>query len=237
MPRFDRLYVLWSEPTEQRSRHVIGQLWRDAAGLYCFAYDRKIDALAGAGFVLLAEFPERRYADAPYRSTVLFSTFAQRIPSAKRPDQHRILESWGVVDASNLLEVLAMSGGVQVTDRLELAEYRSSDDDVSVPLHFRVAGERFYSGAPKLHPSEPVELRREPSNPVDSCSTLVVLMDGEPIGHVPRQYSSLIARLLDEGRVLDAVAVRRLRLPDDRDRWVVRVQARVGARQTGRTAA
>lgn len=238
MPRFDRLYVLWSEPPSDRRRHVIGQLWRDHDGSFFFGYEGGTEALEDRGFVPLAEFPERRLVDAPYRSEVLFSTFAQRIPSPKRPDYHRILESWGVRDPSDPLEILAMSGGVQATDRLELAEYRTITDDLTVPLHFRVAGERFYDGAAKLHPAERVELRREPSNPVDPSATLVVAMAGERVGHVPRQYCALMAHLLDAGRELDATAVRRLTVPEDRDRWVIRVQARdVRRREAGRPAA
>jgi len=228
-PLIARLFVLWSEAGETPARHVIGTLWRETDGSYAFAYEPDLDLPKSRGFTLLPEFPEHRTASAPFRSSALFSTFSQRIPSPKRLDFSRMLRSWGVADGSrDPLQILALSGGVQVTDSLELAEYRTREDRLTVPLHFRLAGERFFRGSEKLSPNDRVVLQREPSNPKDPLATLVLEKTGEPVGYVPRQYSALVAQLLDSGSQLDAVAVRRLTLPDDRDRWVVRVQRAQG---------
>lgn len=221
---FSRLYVLWSEPSPRRRRHIIGQLWRSAEGAYAFAYEPELHEALKAGFSLLAEFPEHRQLASPYVSTALFSTFAQRVPSSRRPDYAALVASWGVEHTEDPLEILALSGGVQLTDRLELCEYRPVEDDLSRPLVFRVAGEQFYSGGAKLSPGERVTLTREADSIHDRHATQVRITAGDLVGYVPRQYSCLIARLLDAGTRLDAFAVRHLVLPQDRDRWVVLVQ-------------
>ena len=225
MSAFHHLLVLWSDPVTKR-RHVVGQLWRTADDGYAFAYDTDIEGALQAGFSLLPEFPAHRTLSDPYRSPTLFSTFAQRIPSSRRPDYFDILKSWGVEHTEDPMEILALSGGVQLTDRLELAEFRATDDDLTRPLQFRVAGEQFYSGAAALSQGDHVELRRERDNAHDARATQVRVVAGDVVGYVPRQYASIVARVLDSGRELDAVAVRRLILPQDRDRWVIRVQAK-----------
>jgi hypothetical protein len=203
-------------------RHVVGHLWREPDGRFAFAYEGDLADPKKAGFQLLTEFPDPR---GRYSSPYLFSTFAQRIPSSKRPDHNEMMASWGVTNPDDQLEVLARSGGVQMTDNIELAEYRAGDDDLSKPLFFRVAGEKYYDGGERLRADDAIELRREPENANDSCATLLLVRDGTTVGYVPRQYSAMIARLLDKGRVVQARAVRRLILPEERGRWVVRIQA------------
>ncbi len=217
-----RLFVLWSEPVDG-TRHVIGHLWRDHRD-FSFGYVPEVDAVMKRGFELLPEFPEQRPVSEPYRSPYLFSTFAQRIPSPSRPDYARILHSWGVKQSDDPLEILRLSGGIQVTDRLELAEYRAESDTLSSPLVFRVAGEKRCPGGDLLKPGDPVVLKREAGNEFDPNATLVLLRGGERVGYVPRQYSKMMARLLDAGYPLEAVALRRLVVPPERGRWQIRVR-------------
>jgi hypothetical protein len=218
----DRLLVLWRQPTDG-SRHVIGDLWRDPHG-YAFAYRPALPI--GQGFALLPEFPEHRTESSAYRARYLFPTFGQRVPSPAREDLRELVRSWGVEHLDDPLEILARSGGVQATDRLELAEYRAEDDQLERPLEMRVAGASHYDDAGKLRAGDPLELRREPTNEHDRCATLVLAKDDHKLGYVPRQYSQMIATLLDAGVVLRAEAVRRLTVRPDGGRWVVRVSRR-----------
>ena len=222
MHRLDRLFVLWSRPGPEREgqRYVIGELWRDRAG-HSFAYAPDLSAARQAGFTLMAEFPDHRGVDDPYRSGHLFWTFSERIPSPRRPDYKKLMSSWGVQHPDDQFEVLALSGGVQATDRIELAEYRASDDDLSTELLFRLAGERFGEGAADLQAGDSLELRCEPTNPVDPSATQVVFKGARKIGYVPVQYSRTVARLLRTGQALEARAVRRLLLPEERGRWII----------------
>lgn len=66
---------------------------------------------------MLSEFP---VATKLYESESLFSTFAQRIPSKKRPDYSTLLKRWGLTDSATDFEILAASKGVLLTDCIEL---------------------------------------------------------------------------------------------------------------------
>ncbi|MBL8600931.1 MAG: HIRAN domain-containing protein [Myxococcales bacterium] len=123
------------------------------------------------------------------------------------------------------MEILARSGGVQLTDRIELAEYRDERDDLSKPLEFRVAGGRYQPGADQLAiaPGDRVTLRRDHSNEHDKAASLVLVRNEHKLGFVPRQYSRMVASLLDANVPLEAVLVRKLILPAETGRWVVRL--------------
>lgn len=220
----DHLFVIWSAPSDG-GRHIVGHLARQrAVSTFHFWYEDDLSAAVAKGFTFLPAFPEHRRIVAPYEARYLFATFADRIPSAQRTDAARMLTAWGVEHADDQFEVLAKSGGLRATDRIELAEYRSMDDPLNEPLEFRVAGMKHMPpdswGA--LVVGTTLRFEREPSNPHDQSATIVArTTDGMRAGYVPRQYSVMIAKLLDLGVVLDAVAIRELVLPDDAPRWVV----------------
>lgn len=222
MKGHDRLLVVWSE-AEHGTRHVVGELSRREDGRFAFGYDLELLPEAEeAGFRLFAEFPLRRGTQDPYLASYLFATFAQRIPSPRRPDFQRMMATWRVSRPDDQMAILAASGGIQLTDHIELAEYRQADDDLSEPLEFRVAGEKHYRGTQLLREGEAVEFRREPSNPRDEKATCILVSEGQQLGYVPRQYAPLFARLLDQGIELIGQASRRLSLPPERDRWIIR---------------
>lgn len=209
------------------TRHVVGNLRRTASG-YSFAYRDPLPS-SDSGFALLPEFRSMRTEADPYVAAYLFPTFAQRVPSPKRPDRAQPLASWGVKNPDDPLEVLAKSGGVQMTDRIELAEYRDEDDALGTPLEFRVAGATYHAPPADVREGDALELKREPGNPRDPRATLVLVRDGRTLGYVPRQYAKMIARLLDDGATLQAVALRRLALPPEGGRWVARVSRSAAA--------
>jgi hypothetical protein len=224
MKGHERLLVVWSE-AERGTRHVVGELSRREDGRFAFGYDLELLPEAeAAGFRLFAEFPLRRGTQDPYQASYLFATFAQRIPSPRRPDFQRMMTTWRVDQPDDQMAILAASGGIQLTDHIELAEYRSNDDDLSVPLEFRVAGEKYYQGTDLLNEGELVEFRREPANPRDTKATCILVRDGQQLGYVPRQYAPLFARLMDQGAQLIGHASRRLLLPPERDRWIIRAR-------------
>jgi|JI102314DRNA_FD_contig_51_96112_length_2404_multi_4_in_0_out_0_2 hypothetical protein len=222
MPSYDGLFVIWSE-LKDRGRHIIGELSRDA-GIFRFAYTPSLDDAVQRGFKLLPEFAKHRTAADPYQSTGLFSTFAQRIPSVKRTDHAELLSAWGVQNADNPLEVLALSGGIQITDRIELAEARSVDDPLDRPLLFRLAGEVYHPAARDIKVGDELTVRPEPSNQYDSCATMILRDSDNIIGYVPRYYSALVSKLLSTGQKFTAQVIRRLIVPEDRGRWVIKLE-------------
>ncbi len=223
----DRLFVLWTIPTVRR--YVIGQLWR-SEGYYFFGYRRELVREAiDAGFQLLPEFPEYKGLEDPYRAPYLFRTFQQRIPPPSRSDYGQILESWGLSQSDDPFEILARSGGILLTDRIELSEYRAVDDNLERPLTFRLAGESHYQHASNdLAVGTRLSLRRQPDNILDPFATVVLIaQDGRQVGWVPREYSQLVAWHLDKGREFEAHVERRLVLPQERGRWVVRISRKI----------
>ncbi len=223
MSRIDRLVVIWREPSPEGTRHVIGHLARGVDG-HAFWYDEHaLDVARQRGFSPLPAFSDWKLAADPYRARHLFGTFAGRLPSPARSDFGQMIKEWGVLDVDDPFEILARSGAVTMTDRLEVAEHREASDDLSRPLEFRVAGQRFRDKAAQIEVGDKLELRHSPHD-TDDCATLVIARTGEPAGYVPRQYSAMFSGLLASGVSVDATAVRRLVLPAEAGRWVVRAQ-------------
>lgn len=208
-----RLWVM-SRDADDRPR-TVGQLWRAPSAGFRFAYESALPT----DFHPLAEFPEVRGADRPYEARHLFATFAERIPSPRRPDYDVMMKSWGVDQRDDQLEVLARSGGIQATDWLELSEWRAPDDDLTTPLLVRVAGTRNWAGRDHVHVGDAIALRREPDNAWDTHATELVLPSGEKLGYIPRPYTALVAGLLDGGVVLGAHIERRLGIEQTYPRW------------------
>ena len=113
-----------------------------------------------------------------------------------------------------------------MTDRIELAEHRTEHDDLREPLLVRIAGMKKHAGAEHIHVGDVLALRREPHNPHDPNATMIVAPGGQKAGYVPRQYSAMIAGLVDSGVQLEATAIRQLGVPADVGRWVVRILRR-----------
>lgn len=220
MKAIDRLLVIWGESVAG-NRHVIGHLVR-SAGEFRFWYEDDLSRARAHGLQLLPEFPAHRRADDPYVGRYLFALFAERIPALTRRDASAMMAAWGVERPDDQFEVLARSGGIRATDRLELAEYRAPDDDLSEPLEFRVAGRRYIPDAAPIVVGDALSLRPEPENQADPAA-VIVDRSGRKAGYVPRQYTHLVARLIDRGALIDCKVVRQLLLPDDVGKWVVRI--------------
>jgi hypothetical protein len=226
MTTIDRLFVIWGAPSDG-GRHVVGHLTRDrSAGRFRFWYEPDLSAAKRHGFALFPAFPEQLPESAPYEARYLFATFADRIPSPQRADAASMLASWGVAHPDDQFEILAKSGGLRATDRIELAEYRTSDHLLDEPLEFRVAGTKYVPTEMRaaLAPGIELRLEREPKNQFDAAATIIATTnDGKRAGYVPRQYSAMISKLLDSGVPLVGVALRELIIPEDAGRWLVRV--------------
>lgn len=223
MPAIDRLVVVWREPTLQ-ARHPIGHLAR-ARGEVRFWYEQDLSVAFLKGFRLLPEFPEHRIEASPYVERYLFALFAERIPSPARPDARAMLAGSGVERVDDPFEVLARSGGIRATDRIELAEYRSDDDELATPLEFRVASRRHLDHAAPLSIGDEDTLVREPTNDYDARA-IIIDRAGRRAGYVPRPYVPMFARLLDAGVEVGAKVIRQLLVPDDVGKWVVRAARR-----------
>ncbi|HEX8112008.1 MAG TPA: HIRAN domain-containing protein [Kofleriaceae bacterium] len=203
----------WWNPVDVRS-----------SGEFRFWYEDDLTTAQQRGFRMLPEFPAHRRAEDPYVERYLFPLFAERIPAPTRRDAAAMLAAWGVEHLDDQFEVLARSGGLRATDRLELAEYRAADDDLSDPLEFRIAGRRHLVDVAPLAVGDAVSLQREPDNAADPAAVVVDRL-GRRAGYVPRQYTRLLGGLLDGGVALRGNVIRELVLPEDVGRLVVQVTA------------
>ncbi len=218
-----RLFVLW-RTSDERRRFIIGHLRREQ-GVYSFAYEADLKDAYANGFALLAEFPEHRTADRPYRSEgYLFSTFAQRVPSPKRSDYGELMAQWQVDRPDDPFEVLARSGGILATDGIELAEYRAAGDALLEPLRTRIAGTRHYTGSKTAHADDRVDLVPEPSNRFDDDAVKIVI-HGDTIGYIPKCYSAVVSALLKSRKPIITKLLRPISLPDDPGRWQLELHA------------
>lgn len=123
----NRVLVVWQSP-KTGIQHIIGELWRTNDSQFAFGY--RLENLPNAErdkFCLPLEFPKRKGIEDPYISQWLFATFSQRIPSPKRPDYDKIMESWNIKqeERHDPLAILIKSGGKLITDNLGIIKYRS----------------------------------------------------------------------------------------------------------------
>lgn len=217
----DRLDVIWRDTrpgqTEGR-RWVIGRLSRSESGTFHFRYAPELAEAKAAGFALLPEFYD---PEADYEAHHLFPTFAKRIPSPKRSDAQKMLQSWGLADLGDPMMVLARSGGVLETDRLELAEHRPIDDDLKRPLIFRIAGQKHVPVPASIKAGDSVTLVRAPNNEHDRNAVEVHVSAGQKVGWVPRQYAPLFAMLLDSRVEIEARIYAPWEVLTEQGRWLV----------------
>lgn len=192
----ERLWAMWRDEANQRQQ--VGQLWHAPDG-YRFSYEAELPPT----FHLLAEFPEHR---------------------GPRPDYRTMLDSWGVENPDDQLEILARSGGIQATDWIELSEWRPEADDLTRPLLARVAGLNRWPGVDTVGAGDTVELRREPSNQRDPFATELFLQSGLKLGYVPKPYTKTIASVLDTGATLRGRMVTPIGLEGSYPRWLMRIE-------------
>jgi HIRAN domain len=222
----DRLFVLWREPTDDGTRHVVGMLERREKR-FVFRYESKDALPLSRGFRAFVELPS---LEESYESGYLFSMFQQRVPHPSRPDRARMMDSWGVTNPDDVMEVLARSGGVQLTDRVELAEWRAADDDLARPLELRLAGIRHHI-SDHVKVGDTLTLAAEPENAADAHAVRVMDAEDRKVGYVPRQYSALLSKILRAAPgSVHAVVLRRLPDPDCiAGRCVLRVSRRAAS--------
>ena len=104
-PTARRLEV--AQRSRARGRELIGELTCED-GVFVFRYVPSYDG---------PPIPEFSRKDLPYRSDVLWTFFAVRIPPTGRPDVQEVMKG---IDADDPLEMLAALGDVSVTNPYEL---------------------------------------------------------------------------------------------------------------------
>jgi len=192
-----RLYVSWRDPIG--SIHPIGLLIRrrvDEGERFLFAYLKLAELLAE--FRPLPGLPElhRRY-----ESRSLFPVFANRLMPRSRPDFDLLAHRVDLDGDADPFEVMARSGGVRATDRVEVfsAPVHTADDR-STCLFF-ARGIRHIEGAERavadLEAGDQLVLSPDPLNGFNPRAMLMRVSDGRSVGYVPDYLLEHIYELRD----------------------------------------
>jgi hypothetical protein len=175
------LIVAWQHPAS-RLIEPVGLLEHGLAAGYRFRYLRR--AADVPDFQPFLSFPD---LDRTYTSTRLFPLFSQRIMSPRRPDYGHFLRQLHLHEDASPWEQLARSEGRRTGDTVQVFPIPIVMADGTTTCQFLVHGIRHVTGGalPPLRRGEVLDLRDDPSNPVNPNAVLVCTRDGTPLGYVP----------------------------------------------------
>jgi hypothetical protein len=139
-----------------------------------------------------------------YFSSEMFPLFAERIMSARRPDRARYLEALDLSEDSEPWEVLMRSGGRRAGDTIEVVPEPAIGADGETSCTFLVHGVRHCGpeagdAIATLRQGDLLELRWEPTNPVNERAVLVLSGSGVPVGYVPDPLVDYVHTVMDAG--------------------------------------
>ncbi len=181
-----RLVVTWQHPVS-RSIQPVGVLACSTEGFafsYLAAASRVLDFRPILGF---AELNRR------YESATLFPFFAQRVIRPSRPDYSAYLHSLALADDADAWLILARSQGARVGDTTRVFPEPEVSDSGRARHTFFVNGVRHALGddpatgpaLSALRPGAQVQLRDQPTNPINPRAAQVVTNSGVALGWVP----------------------------------------------------
>lgn len=188
IPSHPDLFVAWQD-TAARGIYPVARLRVEDAEqrIYEFRYIQGALEAKERGFVAFDSFPEFSQT---YRGHELFPFFKNRVMPPNRPDYAGYVTELGLsVDTADPLALLARSGGVRVTDRLEI--YAAASDDASACVwHFLLRGIRHLPPSAEnriasLTPGEPLYVMRDVQNPYNQKALLLRSADNVILGYVP----------------------------------------------------
>lgn len=199
----DRLIVAWRQPN--RLTVPVGVLSRTEDGLFQFSYLKRANSVDG--FRPFAGLGDLEHT---YRSETLFPVIANRLMPRARPDYPEWIDQLGLANDADIFEILGRSGGLRVTDNVELLPYPQVDAGELVTRFF-VRGIRHLDGAElaarSLGLGDRLRLRDEPENPVNPDAMLLDAHSGEPVGYLPDYLTGTVHSLRAINGELPAVVV------------------------------
>jgi putative uncharacterized protein (hiran domain family) len=193
----DYIYLVWQDPVSRR-KFIVGELSKSED--YEFQYGKEIDEAREQGFELLDSFPRRNKV---YSQKNMFGAFSSRLPDSKRSDIKNILASYGLQNFDEY-ELLKKSGARLPIDYLEFIDPILEKEEI-VERSFYLSGSRYYLGcngencskAISIDDSKALTLEMEPDNSYDR-NAVKVLTGTEVIGYIPRYYSGMVRKMLEE---------------------------------------
>jgi hypothetical protein len=215
------LLVAWQDPRNRRW-HSIGKLTSNGRR-YVFAYTNGVRQAQQHGFTSLPSFPA---ITSVYHADDLFPLFNNRLLSPARPDYPRFLEWLNVTDVQNAdprLLLLARSGGVRVTDNLQVFPYPERISGTQYLTRFLLHGlshmpECSAERALSLKVGERLYVMPDPQNPLDPEALAFRTSEIFPgdmflVGYCPRFLRGDINKLMKDVKNQPILTVERVNLP------------------------
>lgn len=213
MNRNDSVYVAWQDP-DSRFWHVVGCLRSIESG-YLFSYTK--GALASPKFTKFSGMDD---FTGTYVSEELFPLFKNRLLSSRRPEYKKFISWLGLNNNENSeinpIEILARSGGLRATDKLQMFKPIEVCDDGSVDHYFFSHGISHLSESAdlrvsKLEEGERLLLCPDVQNKYDS-SAVIIRADNpaEVVGFCPRFFSGSISKMLHDDPASLSLTVERI---------------------------
>lgn len=207
------LYLAWQD-RRNRGWYPIGRMTRHQIEPfeYEFEYVRgaeEAQEFANPFVIPVPGFPE---LDKTYRASDVFPAFRYRAMNQGRPDRDEYLESLGLnADKADLMEELAVSGGLGVIDSFEVFPSIEPDLDGRFIARLIVRGLRradptVFERVDLLNPGDRLELVFASDGPFDELAVGVRTADHHLLGWLPRFLMDVLRS--DEGQKVTDVEVR-----------------------------
>lgn len=196
------LFLAWQDAGETRRWFPVGRLDVDnnVPG-FRFRYIAGAKrAQEEAGYPLAAEFPE---LDGDYREVELFPTFRNRVMSPHRPDFLDYVRTLDLTKTADPVELLAVGGGMRVTDNYEVFPKLIKGLDGGFTCRFFIHGWRYTPKAARrridgLEGDEELRIALELNNPVGQLAVQIQTTDYHMIGWAPRYLIDDLAKAMAE---------------------------------------
>lgn len=210
-----KLFLAWQNP-ENRYWFPIGLLTFDGE-YYYFSYTNGVKkAQDESNFKLLHSFPE---VEKIYKSKTIFPLFANRLMPSSRPDYPNYLNWLNITDnESNLMNILARSGGQKVTDTFEVFPSPEKNKQGNFELKFFIHGLRYMPQCSQdyianLKTNESLFLVKDCQNKYDNNALLLRTENRHNLGYCPRYLTKDIINLLEINPQSVQVVVEKINLP------------------------
>lgn len=199
MNRNNSVYIAWQDP-ESRLWHVVGCLLAIEGG-YLFQYTK--GAMTSPKFTKFSGMDD---FNGKYVSEDLFPLFKNRLLSSRRPEYKKFISWLGLNNSDttfiNPIEILARSGGLRATDKLQMFKHIEVDSNGNVEHYFFSHGishlsESAETRISKLEEGEQLLLSLDLQNKYDSTAVIIRADNpAEAVGYVPRFFSGTISKML-----------------------------------------
>ena len=204
-----QLIVAWSR--SDRLTRPVGLLeCREVDGEDEFVFRYLKSAESFEEFAALPNFPDLGRV---YRGRKLFPVISNRLMSPDRPDYADWVALFDLDVHAGFFDILERSGGLRVTDRLELLPVPTVEDG-TIMSRFFVRGIRHLDGAAeaamKLRVGDSLVVRPEPDNEVNEEALLLDSATGERIGYVPDYLVGMVRDLRVHNEAMPRVIVERV---------------------------